>query len=90
MERGRRARTDSYRERSWRVPAHAYFMVGDNRADSCDSRAWGAVPRRKLIGKVFATYWPPGRISRSLLLAAGAAVLLALAAAYARRRRQRD
>jgi signal peptidase I len=46
----------------WRVGAHMYFMVGDNRASSCDSRDWGAVPRQNLIGPVFAVYWPPQRI----------------------------
>jgi signal peptidase I len=39
-----------------------YFMMGDNRAQSCDSRQWGAVPRHNLIGEVFAVYWPPNRI----------------------------
>ena len=48
---------------TWRVPKGAYFMVGDNRADSCDSRTWGSVPRGNLIGPVIFTYWPPGRIS---------------------------
>ena len=37
--------------------------MGDNRGQSCDSRRWGAVPRSDLIGPVFATYWPPNRIS---------------------------
>jgi signal peptidase I len=46
-----------------KVPANGYFMMGDNRAQSCDSREWGSVPRDNLIGKVFATYWPPNRIS---------------------------
>jgi signal peptidase I len=40
-----------------------YFMMGDNRAGSCDSRKWGTVPRHDLIGKVIATYWPPTRLS---------------------------
>jgi signal peptidase I len=46
-----------------KVPPNHYFMMGDNRSQSCDSREWGTVPRSNLIGKVFATYWPPNRIS---------------------------
>jgi len=49
--------------KSWQVPEGDYFMLGDNRGDSCDSRRWGAVPRSSLIGPVIFTYWPPGRIS---------------------------
>jgi len=44
------------------VPDGQYLMLGDNRASSCDSRRWGTVPRKNLIGPVFAIYWPPGRI----------------------------
>ena len=46
-----------------RIPKGQYFFMGDNRASSCDSRSWGTVPRGNLIGKVFATYWPPSRIT---------------------------
>ncbi len=38
-----------------------YFVMGDNRIGSCDSRTWGAVPRSAFIGPVVATYWPPTR-----------------------------
>ena len=34
------------------VPRRAYFVMGDNRAASCDSRVWGPLPARKLIGVV--------------------------------------
>ena len=48
---------------TWTVPDGQYFMMGDNRAQSCDSRTWGSVPSNKLIGIVFFVYWPPDRIS---------------------------
>jgi signal peptidase I len=48
---------------TWHVPEGSYFMMGDNRSQSCDSREWGSVPRADLIGPVFAVYWPPQRIS---------------------------
>ncbi len=47
--------------RQIRVPADHYFMMGDNRGASDDSRFWGPVPRDWIIGKAFLTYWPPSR-----------------------------
>ena len=44
------------------VPPDYYFMMGDNRGASDDSRFWGPVPRDWIIGKAFATYWPPDRV----------------------------
>jgi signal peptidase I len=44
------------------VPAGYWFMMGDNRGMSDDSRFWGPIPRKWIIGGAFATYWPIGRI----------------------------
>jgi signal peptidase I len=45
------------------IPKGQYFVMGDNRSASCDSRVWGALPRGNIIGKVILTYWPPDRLS---------------------------
>jgi len=44
------------------IPDDHYFMMGDNRGGSDDSRFWGPVPKEWIIGKAFATYWPPDRL----------------------------
>ena len=60
MKADRRDTATSYPAR--KIPPGMYFMMGDNRTQSCDSREWGPVPRGNLIGEVFAVYWPPNRI----------------------------
>jgi signal peptidase I len=45
-----------------KVPPGDYFMMGDNRGQSDDSRFWGPVPDKWIIGVAFFTYWPPDRI----------------------------
>jgi signal peptidase I len=48
---------------TWHVPQGHYFFMGDDRSHSCDSRTWGSVPRDRLVGPLFLTYWPPLRLS---------------------------
>jgi signal peptidase I len=44
------------------VPQDAYFVLGDNSAQSSDSRNWGFVPKKNMVGKAFMVYWPPKRV----------------------------
>ena len=44
------------------VPEDAYFMMGDNRESSSDSRVWGFLERKYIKGKALFIYWPPNRI----------------------------
>jgi hypothetical protein len=50
----------------WRkqVPPGHLFMLGDNTGSSSDSRVWGPVDERDLIGRPFAVAWPPSRLRR--------------------------
>jgi signal peptidase I len=45
-----------------KIPNGYFFMMGDNRGASDDSRYWGPVPKEWIIGEAFFTYWPPDRI----------------------------
>jgi signal peptidase I len=44
------------------VPPNSYFALGDNSANSRDSRYWGFVPRKNLVGKAVVIYWPLNRM----------------------------
>ena len=45
-----------------KIPPGHFFMMGDNRGASDDSRFWGPIPEEWIIGQAFGTYWPPRRI----------------------------
>jgi signal peptidase I len=40
------------------IPAGDYFVMGDNRGISCDSRYWGPIPKSSIVGKVDLSIWP--------------------------------
>ena len=45
------------------IPANSYFVMGDNRSHSFDSREWGFLKREDVVGKAWVIYWPLTRLS---------------------------
>jgi len=48
------------RQHPYRVPAGEFYLLGDNRADSCDSRYWGPIEGSSIVGKVVLVWWHAG------------------------------
>jgi len=46
---------------AWEVPEGYYFVMGDNRNNSLDSRTWGSLAADRIIGPAWLCYWPPSR-----------------------------
>ena len=47
-----------------KVPADSFYVLGDNSGNSTDSRFWGFVPKKNIIGKAIFRWWPPGRMGK--------------------------
>jgi signal peptidase I len=56
-------RRGSWPAETFTVPDGSFFLMGDNRPQSCDSRVFGAVPEENVVAEVSMVYWPPSRIS---------------------------
>ena len=48
----------------FKVPPDSYFVLGDNSGHSSDSRNWGFVPKKNLIGRAVVVWWPPKRVGQ--------------------------
>jgi signal peptidase I len=47
---------------AYKVPSGEYFLMGDNRTESCDSRYWGPIPKSLIVGRVVVRVWPLSHI----------------------------
>lgn len=56
------ATTPTTNTSSWVIPAGEYFVMGDHRQASIDSRAFGPIPRSSIIGRAWLRYWPLGSL----------------------------
>jgi len=59
LDEGYLARNGSYSQPPLLIPEGEYFVLGDNRSNSSDSHNWGTMPRDRIIGKAWVSYWPP-------------------------------
>lgn len=51
----------TFGDREILIPENYYFVMGDNRGHSSDSRDFGPIPRNTIVGKVILRFWPPER-----------------------------